>query len=659
MISSALLRHFRKRMPSISPTELIALRTGTVSLDGDLFMGAINIKNIPPYEEDSVQRKFPIETLRTFLNEHGTTQLFPPSTKSALGWKAIAEHRMFSFIIPKAYGGYELSTKELSDVLTELTSANPGLGVTVMVPNSLGPAELLLHYGTEKQKNYFLPKLAQSDYVPCFGLTGPNNGSDALGQIDNGVVRRRTDGSLYIEVDVNKRYITLAPIADVVGLAFNVMDPDNHLDAGTSGVTVALVERDHPGLRLETRHNPLNTGFPNGTVRGYLSIDLDQVVGGPTQVGNGWKMLMECLAAGRGICLPATAQASSQTCTLAMWLYAKHRQQFNRPLYKMQAVGHKLVDMVYHTWCIQASVKLTNHLIDHGEQPSVLSALMKYQTTNRAKMVIDHAMDIHAGSGICLGENNMIEPFYRSAPIGITVEGSNTLTRNLIVFAQGLNKSHPHVYPLYEAIMQDDIHAFRSTLSHIMKHSVRAYTADLMTYDRQTLASQTQTFANVTNFVALLGGELKRNQRICGDMADVMSNLYLAYSLQWAHEHTNVSQVLTDYCINRLIAENKVLFHRIISNYPGPLKYLLLPFQPRLDSDLYCHADTVLNEIETNSNIMESIGRTVWKGSVGMQRLLKLDTLDPTSDEYTSAYSEMIQVGEYPIQHKKIDNKQE
>ena len=648
MLASTLLRHFRKRMPRISPTELIALRTGTVSLDGDLFRGVVDLDALPPHVTDQ-PRIFAPEALQAFLAEHGQTQLYPPSARTDPALQAIADHRLFSFIIPKAYGGYELSTAEMSDVLTELTSANPGLGVTVMVPNSLGPAELLLHYGTEAQKNQYLPRLAQSDYVPCFGLTGPNNGSDALGRIDTGVVRRRTDGSRYIEVEVNKRYITLAPIADVVGLAFDVVDPDGHLEDGAPGITVALVERDHPGLRLETRHNPLNTGFPNGTVRGHLCIELDQVIGGPAQVGNGWTMLMECLAAGRGICLPATAQASSQTCTLAMYLYAKHRQQFDRPLLRMQAVGHKLVDMVYHTWCIQAAVQLTNHLIDHGEQPSVLSALMKYQTTQRAKTVIDHAMDIHAGSGICVGENNVVEPFYRSAPIGITVEGSNTLTRNLIVFAQGLNKSHPHIYPLYDAIMRDDANAFRATFSDIVWHSLDAYAKDITTFNRGTLAGQTRTFANLSNFVALLGGELKRNQRLCGDMADVMSNLYIAHALEWTHAQCPVSATLTDHCVSRLLAENRALLHRIIANYPGPLQYLLLPLQPRPDAENYAANDEVLDELERNPAVMETIGRTVWKSAPGIQRLLALDALDPESDAYAELYQATLQVGEFPI----------
>ena len=648
MLASSLLRHFRKRMPRISPTELIALRTGTVSLDGDLFRGVVDLDALPPYVTDR-PRAFAHEALRAFLAAHGRTQLYPPSAATKPALQAIADHRLFSFIIPKAYGGYELSTAEMSDVLTELTSANPGLGVTVMVPNSLGPAELLLLYGTEAQKNQYLPRLAKSDYVPCFGLTGPNNGSDALGRIDTGVVRRRADGSRYIEVEVNKRYITLAPIADVVGVAFDVVDPDGHLEAGTPGITVALVERNHPGLRLETRHNPLNTGFPNGTVRGHLCIELDQVIGGPAQVGNGWTMLMECLAAGRGICLPATAQASSQTCTLAMYLYAKHRQQFDRPLLRMQAVGHKLVDMVYHTWCIQAAVQLTNHLIDHGEQPSVLSALMKYQTTQRAKTVIDHAMDIHAGSGICVGENNVVEPFYRSAPIGITVEGSNTLTRNLIVFAQGLNKSHPHIYPLYDAITRDDADAFRATFSDIVWHSLDAYAKDITTCNRGTLAGQTRTFANLSNFVALLGGELKRNQRLCGDMADVMSNLYLAHALQWAHAQRPVSATLTDHCIQRLLSENRSLLHRIIANYPGPLQYLLLPLQPGVDAEKYAANDEVLDELERNPAVMEAIGRTVWKRAPGIQRLLALDALDPESEAYAELYQATLQVGEFPI----------
>ena len=329
-----------------------------------------------------------------------------------------------------------------------------------MVPNSLGPSELLLNYGTKQQQDEYLPKLANGEKIPCFGLTGPNNGSDATGSIDEGVVLKDRDGNLKIKININKRYITLAPVANLIGLAFNLKDPHNLLKNKKRGITVALLERGHPGLRQESYHNPLDVGFPNGTLKGEVLIDLEQVIGGEEMVGEGWKMLMECLAAGRGICLPATANASSKISTVSMYLYSKHRKQFNIPLIQMEGIQNKLANMLTNTWAIQASIFVTNQLLDRGEKPSVLSAIMKEQTTERGREVIKEAMDIYAGSGLCKGENNMLEKFYKNAPIGITVEGSNVLTKNLIIFGQGLNKSHPHISPILNAIDEDNIDDF-------------------------------------------------------------------------------------------------------------------------------------------------------------------------------------------------------
>jgi acyl-CoA dehydrogenase len=237
-----------------------------------------------------------------------------------------------------------------------------------------------------------------------------------------------------IDVEINKRYITLAPVSNLVGLAFKLNDPTGLLGEGKEGITVALIEGDHPGLIKDTHHNPLNAGFPNGTLKGKLRIKMDQVIGGEENCGNGWRMLMECLAAGRGICLPATANAACKVSTFGVFHYAMNRRQFNIPLIKMEGVSNKLADMLYNTWLIQSSIGLTNNILDSGEKPAVISAIMKQQTTDRAREVIDYGMDIHAGSAICLGENNFMEKFYRSSPIGITVEGSNTLTKNLIIF---------------------------------------------------------------------------------------------------------------------------------------------------------------------------------------------------------------------------------
>ena len=413
----ALFNRIKKIVPRISNTELIALRSGTTSVDREIYRGRVDISKFPKYTPPTER----LESLRsthvdTLVDTYANTHIYP-NTKIDKILSDIAQSRLFSLIIPPKYGGYQLSTTEMSNLLVYITSANPSLGVTVMVPNSLGPGELLESYGTETQKKAFLPGLADGSYIPCFGLTGPNNGSDATGSIDVGTLKKSESDhtKLEIEITLDKRYITLAPVANLIGIAFRLEDPDNLLDSnlgGTRGVTVALIKGDHPGLVKSTYHNPLNVGFPNGTLKGNIKISLDDIIGGEQNAGKGWKMLMECLAAGRAISLPATALAASKVATYGVYQYSTHRKQFNIPLVQMEAVANKLSDMIFHTWIINCSISLTNHLLDRGDRPAVLSALMKSQTTDRAREVINHGMDIHGGSGICLGDANFLEKFY-------------------------------------------------------------------------------------------------------------------------------------------------------------------------------------------------------------------------------------------------------
>ena len=514
-----------------------------------------------------------------------------------------------------------------------------------MVPNSLGPGELISNYGTQTQKDTYLPKLADGTFIPCFGLTGPNNGSDALGSIDKGKIIKKADGKLYIKATVNKRYITLAPIANLVGLAINLEDPDNLLVNQEAGITVLLVEKDKSTLNMTSHHNPLNVGFPNGTVKGTIEVPLDSVIGGPEKIGQGWKMLMECLAAGRGICLPATANASSKVCTYGIFNYIKHRKQFNIPLIKMEGVTNKFCNMVYNTWLIHCGITMTNTILDEGYKPAVISAIMKQQTTERGRTVINESMDIHAGSAICLGPNNFTEKFYKAAPIGITVEGSNTLTRNLIIFGQGLNKSHPHIYPLYQAITSDNKDDFKSHIKKMIKHTVHTYLSVFFNrIDNTTITTQTQEFANLANFIALLGGEIKKNQSLSGDMADLLSNLYLAHSVIWYHEQHNVSDVLSNYCLERLIEENSILINRIIDNYPGYLSVFLS--KSKIKSFDYNKNRFLVDELQRNSKVIDVVKEDVYLDN-SMKNLALLDSLDSESEDYTNVYQDIISVGEY------------
>lgn len=634
-----IFNRIKKIIPKISETELIALNSGNTSLDRSIFSGKVTMPSIAKTKD-----LFDTSKVDTLLDKYGEETVYP-NDKSKEMFDYIGKNNFLSLIIDEKYGGHKSSVNGMSSMLTKITTKNPSLGVSIMVPNSLGPGELLTHYGTEEQKDKYLPGLANGDYLPCFGLTGPNNGSDAAGPIDVGRVVL-SDSKPVIEVTINKRYITLAPVSNLIGLAFKLEDPTGLLSKGKEGITVALIEADHPGLIKETHHNPLNAGFPNGTLKGTFKIDLDQVIGGEENCGNGWKMLMECLAAGRGICLPATANAASKVSTFGVFHYAMNRRQFNIPLIKMEGVQNKFVDMLYSTWLIQSSISLTNNILDNGDKPAVISAIMKQQTTDRARDVINHGMDIHAGSAICLGDNNFMEKFYRSSPIGITVEGSNTLTRNLIIFGQGLNKSHPYIYPILENILNDDADGFKQNFKNIVGHSLSMY-GKSWAFNNDILEKQTVQFANLANFIALKGGAIKKEQSLSADMADLLSNLYLGYGVKWYQENNNVSEKLSNYCINRLATENQIIINRIIDN-SGALKPFLFHMKKKVKSVNYDDNRNIIDEVINNTEIMNEIKKDIYTKDTVLEKLERLTNLDNKSDEYKEIYNDVIQVAEYP-----------
>ena len=629
-----LFNSVKQRIPRISPTEMIALQSGTTSLDRDILKGKIAYP-----EKKSYTNKFSEKELDLMLGMYMNKKIYPNDDDNNV-IDYLAKRKYFSFLIDEKYGGIKLSVKEMSNILTKITSVDPGLGVVAMVPNSLGPGELLIKYGTEAQKNKYLPGLAKGDYIPCFGLTGPNNGSDATGSIDEGFVFEE-DGKLKIRVTLNKRYITLAPVANLMGIAFNLTDPDNLLNK--SGITVALVERDHKDLIQKTHHNPLDVGFPNGTIKGSIVLELDDVIGGEENVGNGWKMLMECLSAGRGISLPATANASSKVATYGIMNYIKVRDQFKMPLANMEAIQEKFNNMVYNTWLIQSSVEMTNDILDSGSSPAVISAIMKQQTTERGRVVLNEAMDIHGGAAICVGYNNFLEKYYKSAPIGITVEGSNTLTRSLIIFGQGLNKSHPHIYPLLESILDNDFDMFKTNFNRIISHSVGLYYKTL-TFSK-TFEQQIIDFANLTNFVAMRGGAIKGEQMLSGDMADIFSNLYLAKSAFYYHKHYEASEKLTMYVTKRLMNENQAKINKVIDNL-GPERFLLQHMKRAYVPISYQEEREMFREIMENPNIVNEIKKNVYLKGI-MKDFEEIETLDKNTAKYSILKNRIINVDEY------------
>lgn len=646
-----LFQYVKQKIPRISDTEMIALRSGDTSLDRQILQGKINLP-VPI----STAKKYPESHLKHLFERFDYKQIYPNDNDNK--WvHELARKKMFSFLIDEKYGGIKLSVGELSDILTKVASVDPALGVVTMVPNSLGPGELLTMYGTEEQKDHYLPKLADGTYVPCFGLTGPNNGSDATGDIDEGIIIQKEDGTRVVRVDINKRYITLGPIANLVGVAFRLNDPYGVLKDGKEGVTVALVEKGTCGLEQTTYHNPMNAGFPNGTLKGSLEFPVDNIIGGEKNAGNGWKMLMECLSAGRGVSLPATANASSKVASFGIYHYIKIRDQFRMNLENMEAIQEKFNNIIYHTWAIQSSVALTNNILDSGYSPAVISAIMKQQCTERGRIVLNEALDIHGGAGICIGHSNFLEKFYRSAPIGITVEGSNTLTRSLIIFGQGLNKSHPHIFPVLDSILNNDLSAFKKNFQSIVKHSTELY---LKTFNPQnTLEQQIINFATLTNFVALKGGSLKREQMLSGDMADVFGNLYMAISVQYYDKHNPRSIILTNYVIQRLMNENQRTINRIIDNL-GPEKYLLMHLKRQVKDKNYDVERNVFQEIMKNPGILAEIKKNIYVENnilADMENALYEKQMNGiVSSEYKKLKNKIINVGETKIDfHSEIE----
>lgn len=646
----------KKLLPRISETELIALRSGGTSIDRDIFAGDVDTSGI--HKNTIVDDK--VETgLDNLIKKWGHIQQPFPGDYTNDILKDIGKNRLFSLIIDREYNGNKISVTQLSNVLTKLSAHNPALGVMVMVPNSLGPGELLIKYGTESQKNQYLPKLSSGEMVPCFGLTGPNNGSDALGEIDTGMVFKGENGELKIQVEINKRYITLAPVANLIGLAINVIDPDNLLPEGVNpGITVALLEKGHPGLLQETYHNPLNVGFPNGTLKGHFSISENQIIGGRENIGKGWQMLMECLAAGRGVSLPATANGASKVATVASLIYSKHRRQFRIPLYKMQGVNTKLVDNVFHANLISSSINFTNAILDSGCTPSVISAIMKQRTTEMGRQVINDSMDIMAGSSICLGENNTLEKYYKSIPVGITVEGSNTLTKSLIIFGQGLNKSHPYIFNLFEALTTEDIPRFRKNVNKYAAMTICNYMNSVFNSNMairylkshiSMLEHQNHIFATLSNFVALKGGALKREQYLSGDMADLLGNLFLGYSLIWEERNNGMDRKLFDYSLKRICSDNALIINRVVDNLDVTL---LKPLKATPEFISYNDTQALVDHIYAEENFTHFVDKINENSSLKdpfIQKLMKLETLDRYSTEYNDLYRDIVSVGEFKI----------
>lgn len=563
VISNHILAIFRKIMPSMSDTEREALEAGTVWWDGELFSGRPKWKkllSVPAPSLTAEEQAFlagPVEELCRLLDDWNITHERRDLSEDA--WRYIKEQRFFGMIIPKQYGGLEFSALGHSTVVMKVATRSITAAVTIMVPNSLGPAELLLHYGTEAQKKHYLPRLARGQEIPCFGLTGPEAGSDAAGMPDKGIVcRGEFDGKkdvLGMRLNWEKRYITLGPVATVLGLAFKLFDPEHLLgDQADLGITVALIPTNLPGVTIGSRHNPLNIPFQNGPNWGKdVFIPLDHVIGGRERAGQGWRMLMESLAAGRSISLPALSTGAGKLAARATGAYTRIRKQFKVPIAKFEGVEEALARIAGYTYLMDAARTTTCAAVDQGEKPAVASAILKYHLTEHMRKVVNDAMDIQGGSGICLGPRNFIGRGYQALPISITVEGANILTRTLIIYGQGAVRCHPHVLTEMHAVADDDkARASRNFDKAIFGHVgfvVSNFTRSLWLgltgahLIAVPIAGQARRYAqHITRLSAafafvsdmsmfVLGGSLKRREKISGRLSDVLSNLYLGSAI--------------------------------------------------------------------------------------------------------------------------------
>jgi len=604
LISDRILPQMRETLPPMSQTEKEALDAGTVWWEGDLFNGRPDwnkLHNIPESKLSDEEQAFidgPVEELCAMLNDWEITEELhdlPPEV-----WQFIKDNGFLGMIIPKKYGGLEFSARAHSEVVMKVSSRSVSAAVTVMVPNSLGPGELLMHYGTEEQRDYYLPRLAKGLEIPCFALTGPEAGSDAASIPDRGVVCKGThEGQevLGISITWEKRYITLGPVATILGLAFRLYDPDHLIgEEEDIGITCALIPTDHEGVNIGARHAPLSQAFMNGPNWGTdVFIPMEWIIGGQEQVGQGWRMLMESLAAGRSISLPALSVGAAKLVSRATGGYSRVRKQFKMPIGKFEGVEEPLARIAANTYMMDAARTMTAGAVDQGEKPSVVSAIAKYNLTERMRAIVSDGMDVQGGSAICMGPRNFIGRVYQSIPISITVEGANILTRTLITFGQGAIRCHPYVLQEMQAVMDTNEergaeHFDKALFGHIgfsasnfartlwlgltgaRFHPVPVEGDERHYY--QQLTRMSAAFALLADISMLIfGGALKRKEKHSGRLADVLSQLYLvSATLKRYHDQ---GRPVEDFPLVQWACDDA--FYRMQESMRGILRNLPIP----------------------------------------------------------------------------------
>ncbi len=594
LISRFVQRWVAKTLPPISPTEQEAIAAGDRWIEAEIFQGQWSLEkqlsrpqsHLSQKEQDFING--PLQELCAMINDWDIVHKNKDLPKNV--WAFLKEQGFFGLIIHPKYGGLGFSAQAHSTIVGTIATKSPSAAVIVMVPNSLGPGELLMHYGTEEQKDYYLPRLAKGQEIPCFGLTSLDAGSDASAMTDYGIVSKNENGEIGIRLFWNKRYITLAPVATIMGLAFKLFDPDHILsDQIDRGITVCLIPTKHPGVEIGRRHNPLGMAFPNGPTKGYdVFIPLSWIIGGPERIGQGWKMLVECLSVGRGISLPSLATAIGHLCTFHSAAYCRIREQFRLPIAAFEGIQDPLGRIAGWTYLLESARRLTLSGLDDGVKPSVVSAIAKYHMTELGRKIINEAMDIHGGKAIILGPRNLLAHGYIAAPISITVEGANILTRSLMIFGQGAIRCHPFLLDEIQTASDPahlgkfDQHLFNH-MTYTASNAVRGF---FMGWTRGALYCVKKRYPNTKALrtieilslalavssdlsFALYGGALKRYESLSARLGDMLSHLYLAVSVidrhareadlsqdkeivQWSLEYClyQAQQAFFDFCDN-------------------------------------------------------------------------------------------------------------
>ncbi|HBD20042.1 MAG TPA: acyl-CoA dehydrogenase [Arenimonas sp.] len=610
VITRTLLRIYTKMLPKLSDTEKTALDAGTVGFEGELFSGMPKWNELlaqPKPELTAEEQAFldgPVEQACRMTNDWEVTHVrndLPPEL-----WDYLKKNKFFGMIIPKEYGGLGFSALAHHKVIQKLASVSATLSSTVGVPNSLGPAELLLHYGTKEQKDYYLPRLADGREVPCFALTGPSAGSDATSLPDFGIVcEGEWNGArvLGVKLTFDKRYITLAPVATVIGLAFRLHDPDKLLgDQSDRGITLALIPRDTTGLEIGRRHFPLNCAFQNGPVRGQeVFLPLSQLIGGEDYIGHGWRMLVECLSVGRAITLPSTSAGASKLAAVVTGAYARIRKQFGLSIGRFEGVEEALARIAGNAYACAALSQATAAAVDRGEKPAVPSAIAKYHATELAREVARDAMDIHGGKGVILGPMNYLGRGWQAAPISITVEGANIMTRTLMIFGQGAIRCHPWVLKEMQAAQNPDKaaglrefdHSLFGHIGFAISNAVRSWVLGLVgarigkvpgdAYTRRYYRKLNRYSANLALVADVsmltLGGKLKFKEKISGRYADVLSQLYIASAMLKRYEDEGrpaAEQPLLAYAFHDAAHKIELALSGALRNFPiRPVGWLM------------------------------------------------------------------------------------